>query len=356
MAQDNLTGILVRKNEITLEQRPIPVPGPGQVLLQMEVVGICGSDVHYWLDARCGPFILEAPMVMGHEASGTVVKCGPDVKSLEPGDRVAIEPGVPCRTCEFCKTGRYHICPDIKFCATPPIDGNLARFYVTDEDFCFKLPCNMTLEEGTLMEPLAVGVHACKLGRVTVGSVVFIQGSGPIGLCCVAATRAYGARKILITDVVDYRLELAKKMGATYTLNTSGMDEMQIVNKVREILKEEPHVSIECAGSEMCARLSMHLTRAGGVSILLGMGGLEMTLPFGAALVKEISTIGSFRYNNDYPEAIEMVRSGRAHVRDLVTHHFTLEQTIEAFETHRDKVGNPIKIMIHCNPNWKPGQ
>ncbi|XP_057663899.1 sorbitol dehydrogenase-like [Diorhabda carinulata] len=354
MAQDNLSAILVKPNEIKLEQRPIPEPGPNQVLLQMEVVGICGSDVHYWLEGRCGPFILEKPMVMGHEASGTVVKCGSEVTSLEPGDRVAIEPGVPCRRCEFCKTGRYNICPDILFCATPPVDGNLARYFVTDEDFCFKLPCNMSFEDGTLMEPLAVAVHACKLGKVTIGSVCLVLGAGPIGLCTVAAFRAYGARKILITDLLDYRLELAKKMGANFTLNTSGMDEDAVTEKVLSLLKEEPHVSVECAGSEQCARLCMKVTRAGGVMILLGMGGLEMTMPFGAALVKEITSIGSFRYNNDYPEAIEMVRSGRADVRGLVTHHFTLEETQKAYETHRDKIGNPIKIMIHCNPNWKP--
>lgn len=172
--KDNLTAILTKVNEIKLEQKPIPVPGCHQVLLQMEVVGICGSDIHYWLEGRCGPFILKDPMVMGHEASGVVLQCGSEVKSLKPGDRVTIEPGYGCRRCEYCKTGKYNLCPDMKFCATPPVDGNLARYYVTEADFCFKLPCNMSLEEGTLMEPLAVGVHACKLSKVTLGNYLFI--------------------------------------------------------------------------------------------------------------------------------------------------------------------------------------
>ncbi|CAG9853929.1 unnamed protein product [Phyllotreta striolata] len=348
----NLTAILEKPNVIKLEQRPIPKPNCTQVLLKMEVVGICGSDIHYWLEGRCGPFVLEAPMVMGHEASGVVVECGSKVKDLKVGDRVTIEPGYGCRRCTYCKTGKYNICPEMAFCATPPIDGNLCRYFVMEADFCYKLPCNMSLEEGTLMEPLAVGVHGCKLAKITLGSVVFVQGSGPIGLSVLSAARAYGAAAVLVTDIADYRLEYAKKLGAFETLNTEGMDENQIAEKVKSILGCEPHATFECAGNLTCARLGLLCTRAGGTVVLLGMGGLEMSLPFGAALVKEITMIGSFRYNNDYPEAIEMVRTGKVSVKELVTHRFKIEDTEAAYCTFKNRSGNPIKIMIYCNEDW----
>ncbi|XP_023016450.2 sorbitol dehydrogenase [Leptinotarsa decemlineata] len=350
---DNLTAVLYKINDIRLEQRPIPEPKCNQVLLQMEVVGICGSDVHYYEHGKVGPFVVENPMVIGHEASGTVVKCGENVKTLKPGDRVAIEPGVPCRQCYLCKIGKYHLCPDMKFCATPPIDGNLSRFYCQDEDFCFKLPCNMDLEEGTLMEPLAVGVHACKQAEVKIGDVCLIFGSGPIGLSTLVTAKAMGASKVMILDVREERLQLAKQMGADSTLKVdTGMSEDSISDKIKQCLGDEPHACFDCTGNQMCCRIALNVARAGGVVVIVGMGETEMTLPLTAAMFKEVKLKGSFRYANDYQQAIEMVRTGRVNVKPLITHHFRLEDTVKAFETARDRIGNPVKIMIHANPKW----
>lgn len=351
---DNLSVVLHGINDLRLEQRPIPVPKEDEVLLQMEVVGICGSDVHYYVSGRCGPFVVEKPMVIGHEASGTVIQCGKKVKNLKPGDKVAIEPQVPCRTCLFCKNGNYHLCADLFFCATPPDDGNLSRYYVHAADFCHKLPENMNLEEGALMEPLSVGVHACKRGNVRVGDICLVLGAGPIGLVTMLSAKAMGASKVIITDLVDHRLQKAKSLGADHTLLIQkNMTEGDIVKKIKEILGEEPTVSFDCTGIEQCVRVALTVTRTCGCVVLVGLGKTEMNLPLSGALTREVDIRGVFRYNNDYPTAIEMVKTGRVNVKPLITHHFTLEQSIEAFKAAKNGTDNPIKILIHANANWK---
>ncbi|XP_056644817.1 sorbitol dehydrogenase-like [Diorhabda sublineata] len=352
---DNLSAVLYGIKDLRLEQRPIPVPSDNQVLLQMEVVGICGSDVHYYIGGRCGPFIVEKPMVIGHEASGTVVKTGKNVKHLKPGDRVAIEPGVPCRSCQYCKTGSYNLCPDVFFCATPPDDGNLSRYYVHDADFCFKLPENMSLEEGALMEPLSVGVHACKRAGIEFGDVCLITGAGPIGLVTLLAAKAMGAVKVVITDVISKKLEVAKDLGADYTIKIDrNMSEEDIIKKVVELLGQEPNKSFDCTGIESCIRICVAATAAKGCAVLVGMGKVEINLPLSKALAKEVDIRGIFRYANDYPTSIQMVQSGKINVKPLVTHHYTLEETLKAFNTAHTQEGNPIKVLIHANPNWKP--
>ena len=205
---DNLTAVLHKTNDIRLEQTPIPSPGEDEVLLRMDSVGICGSDVHYWTHGAIGDFIVRAPMILGHEAAGIVEECGKNVKHLKPGDRVAIEPGVPCRRCDYCKEGRYNLCPDIQFCATPPVHGNLCRYYKQAADFCFKLPDHMSLEEGALMEPLAVGVHACQRAGVALGKTALVCGAGPIGLVNLLTAKAMGASEVVVTDISEERLKV----------------------------------------------------------------------------------------------------------------------------------------------------
>jgi len=330
-----------------LEQRLIPEPKGNQVLLKMEVVGICGSDVHYFVNGRNGPFILEKPMIIGHEGSGTVIQVGKSVKDLKPGDRVAIELFVGCRTCIFCKEGNYHLCADMVF------SRNLSRYFVHDADFCYKLPDNITLEEGALMEPLSVGVHACKRADVRFGAVVLILGAGPIGLVSLLSAKAMGATKVIITDIVDCRLKIAKKLGANYTLKIEkNMTEEDIISTIRELLGEDPNITLDCTGVEQCVRVAVQVTRTRGVVTLVGMGKLEMNLPLTSALIREVDIRGVFRYNNDYPTAIEMVRSGAINVKPLITHHYRMEDTLKAFHTAKTGEGNAIKVLIHTNPDW----
>ncbi|KAF2893448.1 hypothetical protein ILUMI_12733 [Ignelater luminosus] len=317
----------------------------------MEVVGICGSDVHYLVDGRIGPFVVEKPMVIGHEASGTVLELGRNVKHLKEGDHVAIEPGSGCRRCKYCKTGRYNLCPDMRFCATPPIDGNLARYYVHDADFCFKLPSHVSVEEGALLEPLSCGVRACKRGGVTIGSTVLILGAGPIGLTSLLAAKAFGASRIVIADFNESRLELAERFGANCTIQVCPDDEENdVIEHVYEAFdNKQPSVSIECSGAEMGIRIAILVTKTGGKAVLLGMGKTEINLPLGSALFREVDIKGVFRYVNDYPTSLDMVATGKVDVLPLITHQFPLEETLEAFETARTGAGNAIKVLIRPN-------
>lgn len=266
----------------------------------MDCVGICGSDVHYLVNGRIADFIVKEPMIIGHEASGVVAKLGANVKTLAVGDRVAIEPGVPCRMCNFCKTGKYNLCPDMVFCATPPIHGNLRRFYAHAADFCFKLPDNITMEEGALLEPLSVGVHGCKRAEIVLGSNVLILGSGPIGLSTLLSAKAMGASNIVITDLLQKRLNVAKELGATHTVLVNKEDtEDELVKRIHSTLGMQPDKVIDCTGFESTVRLALLAVQPGGIVVITGCGPLEVKIPLVAAMMKEIDIRGVFRYANE---------------------------------------------------------
>ncbi|XP_011189502.2 sorbitol dehydrogenase [Zeugodacus cucurbitae] len=351
MANDNLTAVLYGIEDLRLEQRPVPEIADDEVLLRMDSVGICGSDVHYLVHGRIGDFVLTKPMVIGHEASGVVAKVGKKVKHLVVGDRVACEPGVPCRYCDHCKAGQYNLCPDMVFCATPPYDGNLTRYYKHAADFCYKLPDHVTMEEGALLEPLSVGVHACRRAGVGLGSKVLVLGAGPIGLVTLLAAQAMGAEQVLITDLVQQRLDVAKELGATHTLLMSKDDSAEeVAKKVHQVMGVEPDKSIDCCGAESTTRLSIFATRSGGCVVIVGMGAAEPKIPLINALAREVDIRGVFRYCNDYPAALALVASGKVNVKRLITHHFDITETAKAFETARYGHGGAIKVMIHVQP------
>ncbi|KFM78707.1 Sorbitol dehydrogenase, partial [Stegodyphus mimosarum] len=296
----------------------------------MSSVGICGSDVHYWKHGRIGDFIVDGPLVLGHESSGVVIKVGDKVEDLKEGDRVCIEPGVPCRMCEFCKGGRYNLCEGVKFNATPPVDGSLCRYYCHPADFCFKLPDNVTLDEGALMEPLSVAVHACRRAAVTAGKSVLICGAGPIGLVNLLVCKALGVTKICITDICENRLDMAKKLGAPHQICIKGKDVLQeVVTK----LGGPPDITIECSGAKSSIRLGIKVTKRGGVLMLVGVCAPDTTIPIIDASIREVDIKGILRYANCYPTALELVASGVVDVKPLITHHFKLEEVKKAFET-----------------------
>ncbi|XP_061559025.1 sorbitol dehydrogenase isoform X2 [Phycodurus eques] len=328
MEQDNLSVVLHSQGDLRLEKRPVPEPGPNEVLLQMHSVGICGSDVHYWQHGRIGDFVVMKPMVLGHEASGRVVKVGSAVKHLQVGDRVAVEPGVPREMDEFFKNGRYNLSPTIFFCATPPDDGNLCRYYTHSANFCYKLPDNVTFEEGALIEPLSVGIHACRRADVTLGSTVLICGA----------------------DLFPERLAMAKELGADFQLTVKrGDGPQQLATRVENMLGDQPHITIECTGVESSIQAAIYATRSGGVVVLVGLGSEMATIPLINAAVREVDIRGVFRYCNTWPMAIAMLASGKVNVKPLVTHRFPLEQAVQAFETTRQGLG--IKVMLKCDQN-----
>ncbi|XP_071954926.1 sorbitol dehydrogenase-like [Antedon mediterranea] len=334
---------------LELDERPIPNPGKRDVLLLIKSVGICGSDLKYWAYGRCGRFLMESPMVTGHEASGVVVKLGKDVTTLQIGDRVAIEPGIPCRTCDLCKRGRYNLCTDVIFCATPPVDGNLCQFYTHPADFCYNLPDNISFDEGALLEPLSVAVYGCERGLVGLGSTVLVCGAGPVGLLTMMTAKAMGAEKVIITDIDDHRLLFAKRLGADCTLKVPiPVDEKKFAEEVKVQLGCAPDVSIECSGADSSLTIAIYVTKAGGSVVLIGRGSMEPTIPLTYAAVREIDIKGVFRYANSYPKALSLLTSGKIDVKSLISHRFALTQSQQAFETAVNRESKAIKVIITC--------
>ncbi|CAH3121192.1 unnamed protein product [Pocillopora meandrina] len=353
VTKGNLSAVLRKVDDLSLEERPIPQPGKGEVQIQMHAVGICGSDVHYWKKGRIGDFILTAPMVLGHESSGVVSAVGEGVTHLKVGDRVAIEPGAGCRQCSFCKEGRYNLCPDMKFAATPPIDGSLCRYYVHAADFCFKLPDHVSFEEGALLEPLSVAVHACRRAGISIGSNVLVCGAGPIGLVNLMTAKACGASKVAITDIDEGRLNKAKELGADYIFKIDPSKDSRDIAKEIENSLGAADQTIECTGAESSFHTAIYATKSGGTLVVVGMGKPVVQFPIVDALVREVDIRGIFRYTNCYPAALALVASGKVDAKPLITHHFKLEQSLDAFETSRTGAGGAIKVMIHCNEGYQ---
>ncbi|KAJ0042711.1 hypothetical protein Pint_17365 [Pistacia integerrima] len=308
---------------------------------------------------RCADFVVKEPMVIGHECAGIIEEVGSEVKTLVPGDRVALEPGISCWRCNLCKEGRYNLCPEMKFFATPPVHGSLANqvnenatfltIVVHPADLCFKLPENVSLEEGAMCEPLSVGVHACRRANIGPETNVLIMGAGPIGLVTLLAARAFGAPRIVIVDVDNYRLSVAKDLGADEIVKVS-INLQDVAEEVAQIHKAmgRVDVSFDCAGFNKTMSTALSATHAGGKVCLVGMGHLEMTVPLTPAAAREVDMIGIFRYKNTWPLCLEFIRSGKIDVKPLITHRFGFSQkeVEEAFETSA-RGGTAIKVMFN---------
>jgi L-iditol 2-dehydrogenase len=307
---------------ITLRDRPVPEPGARQVLIRVAAVGTCGSDVHYYEHGRIGDFVVESPMVLGHEPSGTVVAAGPGADRHELGQRVSIEPGVPDFTCPQCRAGRYNLCPRMRFFGTPPIDGAFCEYVVMHEDFAHPVPDGMSDDAAALVEPLSVGVWACRKAKVGPGSRVLVTGAGPIGLVCVQAARAFGATEIVVTDVNPRRLALAGRLGATGTIDVR---ETRLADA-----GYEPDVLLECSGFPPAIGDAIRVVQPAGRVVLIGMGGDEIALPLAHVQNRELEVTGVFRYANTWPQAIALASSGRVDLDALVTGHFGLAEVERA--------------------------
>ena len=286
-------------------------------------------------------------MVLGHESSGTVQEVGSDVTSLKPGDAVALEPGVPCRRCARCKEGKYNLCPDLTFAATPPHDGTLAKYFVLPEDFCVKLPDGMSLEEGALIEPTSVAVHIVKQAVVKPGDSVVVFGAGPVGMLCCAVARAFGAMKIVCVDLNDSRLRTALEFAATDVFKASGETPEDSAKRLVDEggLGEGADVVLEATGAEVCVQTAIHALRFGGTYVQGGMGKTDITFPITAMCTKELNVKGSFRYGSgDYKLAVELVASGKIDVKKLITRRVKFEDAESAFQDVKD--GKGLKILI----------
>lgn len=317
------------------------------MLVNIKFTGICGSDVHYWKHGAIGNFVVREPMVLGHESSGIVVAVGTSVRSVSVGDRVALEPGNSCRRCVRCREGRYNLCFDMKFAATPPVNGTLAKFYAIPEDFCYKLPDHISLQEGALMEPLSVAVHVIRQAEVTVGSNVVVFGAGAIGLLCCAVARALGADKVMCVDRDEDRLAFAREFAATHILLSQGGESQDTAAKLIEQgqLGTGADSAVDATGAEPCIQTSIHVLRAGGIYVQAGMGKSDVSFPIGALCSKELVAKGSFRYGpGDYQLAINLVAKGRLSVKELITKIVKFRDSEEAFEQVAAAKG--IKTLI----------
>ncbi|EGE00668.1 xylitol dehydrogenase [Trichophyton tonsurans CBS 112818] len=344
----NLSFVLDGVRKVRFENRPVPaLKDAHDVLITVKYTGICGSDVHYWDHGSIGPFVLKEPMVLGHESSGIVAEIGSAVQSLKVGDRVALEPGICCRRCEPCKSGKYNLCVDMVFAATPPYDGTLAKYYVLPEDFCYKLPDTMDLKDGALMEPLGVAVHITRQAEVKPGDTVVVFGAGPVGLLCCAASRAFGASKVVSVDIQEERLEFAKKYAATGVYLPQRIPAMENAEKLRSEhgLGRGADVVIDASGAEQSVHTGIHVARPGGTYVQGGMGRDEICFPIMAACTKELNMRGSFRYSSgDYKLALELVGSGKLSVKELVTKVVAFADAEQAFL--EVKAGKGIKTLI----------
>ncbi|WP_425144924.1 NAD(P)-dependent alcohol dehydrogenase [Deinococcus sp.] len=351
------TSVLNAVRDLRWETREVPAPGPFEVRVRVGRIGVCGSDVHYYTHGRIGNFIVEAPLVLGHEVSGTVEALGEGVTRLKVGDRVALEPGVPCRKCEYCKTGHYNLCPHMRFMATPPVDGALSEWVVWPEDFAFPIPDSMSLDAAALLEPLAVGVWSARRGGVKMGDSVAVIGAGPIGCTTLQAARAAGATTLIAVDLEDFRLDLARQLGATHTINARSEDPVARIREITAAISGLPlshggvDVAFETAGSVPTCRMSLEAPRPGGVTVLVGLPpAAEVSLDIVSAASRETDIRGIFRYANCYPAAIGLVASGAVNLDVLVTQRFDFAATPEAFAFADAERARSMKVMIDVSP------
>ena len=339
------TAVMTAIGKVEIQERPIPVPKENEALIKVEYVGICGSDLHYYESGRIGDFIVEPPFVLGHEAGGVVVEVGENVKNLKVGDRVAMEPGKTCGECQHCKEGKYNLCEDVIFFATPPVDGVFQEYVAHEAGLCFKLPEHVNTMEGALIEPLAVGMHAAKQGGACLGQTAVIMGAGCIGLCSMLACRAMGVSKLIVGDVMQKRLEKALALGADYVIN--GKEEDTVARIMELTGGKGADLGIETAGSQITAAQLIKAAKKGSVITLVGYSASgEMTLPVGMILDKVLTLKSVFRYRNIYPAAIEAVAGGKIPIKDIVTDYFELDDIQNALDSCVKNKADIVKGVI----------
>lgn len=326
-------------------EREVPQPADNEVLVKLEYVGICGSDMHYYETGRIGDYVVEPPFVLGHEPGGVVVEVGKDVKHLKVGDRVALEPGKTCGHCEFCKEGKYNLCPDVVFFATPPVDGVFQEYVAHEAALCFKLPDNVDTMEGALIEPLAVGFHAANQGGAHAGQTAVVFGAGCIGLVSMMALKAEGVSKVYVVDIMQKRLDKAMELGATEVINSMDADVMAEIARLTE--GKGADLIIETAAMEITTRQAIHIAKKGATIVLVGYSKTgEMTLPLSLALDKELTFKTVFRYRHIYPMAIEAVASGKVNLKGIVSNVFDFDDIQNAMDKSISDKANIVKSVV----------
>jgi len=327
--------------------RPIEIDeqvGPLDVRISIHTVGICGSDVHYYQHGRIGPFVVREPMVLGHEASGTIVEVGERVSHLSVGDRVCMEPGIPDAHSRASRLGIYNLDPAVRFWATPPVHGCLRPTVVHPAAFTFKVPDGVSFAEAAMVEPLAVGLHAVNKARIRPGDIAVVIGAGPIGMVTVLSALAGGASRVVVSDVQQAKLDIAGKYDCVLPVNDANEDLPGIVGELTDGWGAD--VVFEASGNSRAAAGVFNLLCPSGTVVFIGMPNGAIEYDVVAASIKEARVEHVFRYAHVYDRALSLLESGRIDVRPLITDTFTFEDSIAAFNFASDMPASSVKAQI----------
>ncbi len=336
--------VLYSAGNLRYERVATPKPRPDEVLVRITTNGLCGSDIHFYERGQLGPFTVTSPYIPGHEACGVVVQAAASGSGPALGSRVAIEPGVPCRRCEMCKSGRYNLCPDVVFMSAPPVNGTFAEYAAVAADFAHPVPAIVDDEEAAFVEPVSVGIQACNRAGLHAGDTIAVLGAGPIGLVTLLVAQAYGATQAFAVDLLENRLTLADSLGAT-PIHGARSDPVEAIAELTH--GRGVDVVFDTSGSSAACKLTPHLARRGGVVTLVGWPeSSSVDFPIEVVLEKELDVRGINRYANTYPTAIALLASGKLHVDRLVSHRFAFTQVVEAFEFAAAHRSETIKVMI----------
>lgn len=342
--------VMERKMELSLRDFPEiskaeETLGPRDVRIKLHTVGICGSDVHYYTHGKVGPFEVTEPMVLGHEAAGTVIEVGSDVQHLAIGDRVCMEPGIPDSTSKAARLGMYNIDPAVRFWATPPVHGVLRPTCVHPADFTFKLPDNVSFAEGAMVEPLAVGVHAATKARVKPGDMAVVLGAGPIGLVTALSALAAGCARVFVTDLAEKKLEIAASLSPAITPVHAGKDDLTaIVMAATENWGAD--IVFEATGASKAAAGVFQPLAPGGCVVFIGGQADPIAYDAGAAMVREARVENIFRYAHVFPRCVGMLASGAIDVKPLITRKFDFNDSVRAFEIAASAPLADVKMQI----------
>lgn len=341
----NRAAYLVAKKQYEVKDAPMPViENDTDVLVKVEYVGICGADLDMWETGRYGIFDVRYPQIIGHEAAGVVVEVGKKVTNLKPGDKITMEPGIPCGVCPSCVTGKYNLCPSVVFKGAPPVEGCNQNYVTHPAQWCFVLPEGLSTRDGALLEPLAVGMHAANQGGVDVGDTVLISGAGTIGLSILNACKAKGATKILVIEQSPARIQAAERMGAIVIDFTK----CDVVEKVMELTSGlGADVVIEASGNAKAFLLCPQLVRGGGTVVCVGLGPKPVVeLDYQAAIYKEATFKTVARYRHVYPKCIAALAAGLISTEGIITHEFDCEDIQAAYEFAFNRKDIAIKTLV----------
>lgn len=337
IASTMLASVLTAPHTIELQRVEVTPPGRGQVLVQVTAVGVCGSDTHFYEKGAIGDIVVDGPIVLGHETGGVIVAVGEGVDAARIGTRVAVEPQTPCRHCEYCLRGDYHLCRSILFYGAWPVDGSFAEYALVDDDFAHAIPDSMTDEQAALVEPVSVALHAGRRAGITAGHRVLITGAGPIGVLNAQIARALGAVEIVVSDPIANRRDFAAAHGADRVIDPA-TDELAAYDQYFDAY-------IDASGNARAIDSAFPTIRRGGTAVLVGMGGDRIEVPIAMIQHREITLTGTFRYVNTWPAAIALIATGALDVSDLVTGHYGLDAVEEAL-TKSQNDPHAIKTMV----------